>query len=476
MLLTTLLTLALGPAAPQGVAQSAPPTRVTQNSPAAPTRGIFGERLAPRGNGSSTGSQFAASLGGSLTVPGGPFVHVTGIPYHQIYQLSFGDPGTGWQESCVVGVPTTPSVNPPLLVMFHGYGVSEWDCYYNSPIFKLALERGWYVVAPLGAHQLNFGIPYSQANVEFVLDWAVSMFPVDPDRIYGVGFSMGGGGVMSYMARHLDPAHPRFAAVANHTGGVSIANTYWNSVPNTQVFGDPGMFQGSPAQHPFEYAQVSLIDLDASGSVIDPDTDMARNAEHIPVLNFTVDQEPLGYLRAQVLALTTWMQALGAQVTPLEVSGATHDWIHLDANVTLDFLRQHTVTTPRAGTHEVLADREAQWHHFYVYQDSPGAFTPFRWTMLDGLNRVVIDRTENLKRLVIDSASLGLHTSVETQVMFGTQDGLPEEITVTGFPNPPLSVSRGGQVTGAWSWDVTTQSVTLFESNATNYPLWRITP
>lgn len=476
MLLSTLLTLALGPALPQAPAPAARPSQATRNSPPPPARGIFGERLVPRGSGGSTGSQLAAVFGGSATRVGGPFVQVTGLPASQVYQLSFGDPGTGWQESCLVGVPSVPSLNPPLLVMFHGYGVSEWDCYINSPIFKLALERGWYVIAPLGAHQLNFGIPYSQVNIEFVLDWAMATFPVDPARVYGAGFSMGGGGMMSYMARHLDPAHPRFAAVVNHTGGVSIGNTYWNSVPNTQVFDDAAMFGGSPALHPFEYAQCSLIDLDSAGVVIDPLTDMARNAAHIPILDFTVDQEPLAYLRNQVLALHTWMQAFVNQESHLEVPGATHDWIHLDANLTLDFLRQHTLETPRAGTHEVLADREATWHHFYVYQDAPGAFTPFRWTMLDGLNRVVVDRTENLKRLVIDSASLGLHTTVETQVMFGTQDGLPEEITVTGYPNPPLSVTRGGQVTGAWSWDATSQSVTLFESDATNYPLWRITP
>ncbi|MCB9914984.1 MAG: hypothetical protein H6828_07525 [Planctomycetes bacterium] len=474
MLLSTLLTLALVPALPQGRPGTTAQRPPAPQAPAPPARGIHGELLtAPPGSGGSV----AATLGGSYTRVTGPVASVTAVPAYQVYQLSFNNPGTGWQESCLVGVPGTP-VAPaaPLLVMFHGYGVSELDCYLNTPIFKLALERGWYVVAPLGAHQYNFGIPYSQANVEYVLDWAMATFPVDAARVYGVGFSMGGGGVTSYMARHQDPAHARFAAVVNHTGGVSIGNTYWNSVPNTWVFDDVNMFGGSPALHPFEYAQCSLIDLDASGTVIDPSTDMARNAAHVPLLDFTVSQEPLAYLRAQVLALHGWMQAFTGLEQHVEVPGATHSWAWLDAHVALDFLRQHTLTPPRAGTHRVLADREAVWHHFFVYQDAPGAFTPFRWTMLDGLNRLVIDQTQNLKRIVVDHASLQLHTSVPAEVMFGTQDGLPEELTLSGYPIAPSSVTRGGLPTGAWSWDPVAQSVTLFESNATNYPLWRITP
>jgi hypothetical protein len=124
----------------------------------------------------------------------------------------------------------------------------------------------------------------------------------------------------------------------------------------------------------------------------------------------------------------------------------------------------------------VLADREARWHHFFVYQDAPGAFTPFRWTMIDALNRVAIDRTENLQRIVIDTESLGLSTLKPVEVMMGTQDGLPEQVTLDGFPQPPLSVTRNGVPTSSWSWDAVTQSVTIQEPSAGGYPLWRVTP
>lgn len=493
MLITTLLTLALAAPTPQGglptttTAQAPAPivgSRASRGGalpiqqpqvPSQPQGGSYGARLLRAG----PGAQFATIVGGSYTRIGGQTLAVGAIPTHHVTQVIFGNTGTAFEESALIGVPTQPLANAPLLVMFHSYGVSEWDCYLNSPLFKLALDRGWYVVAPLGAHELNFGVPYSQDNIEYVLDFMLANFPIDAQRVYGAGFSMGGGGVTSYMARHFDPGHARFAAVVNHMGGVSIANTYWNSPPDQSILGHPQMFQGSPAQFPFAYSQASMIDLDhLDGTTINPNTDMARNAAHIPLLNFTVSQDPLAYLRAQVLALSTWMHTppLSSVETHLEVIGTTHDWIHLDAVIALDFLRVHTLSTPRAGTHRVLADREAAWHHFYVYQDAPGAFTPFRWAMIDGLNRVVIDETQNLQRIVIDSASLGLHTAVPTEVMFGTQDGLPEEITLSGYPNMPLSVTRNGQVTNAWTYDAIAQSVTLMETNATNYPLWIVTP
>ncbi len=490
MLISLLFSLTLSAPAPQAPATTGPQQAVNVTkvrgqaraasrgwqAPPIPQRGIYGERL--RGTGGRVrggGGRISSVLGGAFTPVGNPGASVTAVPAPNVTQLTFTDPGTGWQESCLVGVPGSPLPNAPLLVMFHSYGVTEWDCYLNTNIFQLALERGWYVIAPLSAHKYNFGIAYSQVNTEYVIDWMMATFPVDPSRVYGVGFSMGGGGVMSYMARHLDPAHARFAAVVNHTGGTSIANTYWNS-SDTSLLDDQAMFGGSPATKPFEYSQASVVDIDFSTSAVDPATDLARNAAHVPILNFTATQDPLAYLLVQMVALQTWMEAFSGVVTRLEAIDTIHDWSTLDIYTTLDFLEQHTLQVPRAGTHRILADREAQWQHFYVYQDVPGAFTPFRWTMLDWLNRIVIDQTENLQRIVINSASIGLDTSSVTEVMFGTQDGSAEEITLTGYAIQPLSVVRNGQATNSWSWDAVTQSVTLSEVNSAAYPLWKITP
>ena len=108
-----------------------------------------------------------------------------------------------------------------------------------------------------------------------MLDWIGAKCRVDRTRIYGVGFSMGGGSVTSYAARHLDPARAMFAAVVDHTGGVALRNTYASepddadSDDNTPQVGDnlevPDILDGwygAPATHLFGYQRCSTIDMD----------------------------------------------------------------------------------------------------------------------------------------------------------------------------------------------------------------------
>lgn len=482
MLIPALLTLAAAPALPQAASrpgrapapiQQGVPTQTRSNRrsrPPLPQRGVFGEDL-------PEGDNVEEILGGRLTTGWGPFASASATPRRAIFQLRFEDPGTGWQESILLGIPPSPLPSPPLLVMFHGYGVSEWDCYYNTSIMKDAMRRGWYVVAPLGAHQLNYGITYSQQNVEFVLDWMLSWSGVDPSRIYGIGFSMGGGGMASYAARHLDPDHARFAAMVNHTGSVSLSHLH-STVLNPAVLEDPQMFGGPPSQFPFEYAQCSMFDLDDLTLTIDPNTDMARNVVNIPVLDVVASNEPPATmnLRTQTLSMHNWMGILGGIETLLQPIASQHSWLTLDPTVALDFLEQHTLSVPVTGTHKVLADRDGGWHHFVVYQTTAGAFTPFRWTMLPSLNRIAIDKTQNLHRIAVDSAALGLDTTRTVQVMFGTSDGTSEVITLTDYPQPPTAVRRAAAPTTNYWWDAQSETLTLYEYSAANYPLWTITP
>jgi pimeloyl-ACP methyl ester carboxylesterase len=421
------------------------------------------------------GTSAAGSLGGAFSTGGGKFASSAPSGTPGVWQITFGDPGTGWQESFLLGIPPVPLSPAPLLVMFHSFSVSEWDCYYNTPLMKDAMIRGWYVVAPLGAHQLNYGITYSQTNVEVVLDWIDEFFPVDRSRVYGVGFSMGGGAAASYAARHLDPDHLRFAAVVNHTGSVSLSHTYW-SVNDPWVFDDPIMFGGSPTTYPFDYARSSMFDLALDGVTVDPDTDMAGNLVHVPLLDVAATEDPIQYLRTQTRGLHEWMGTLGGIETFEEPDFSVHDWTTLDSQGALDFLEAQTLTTPTEGVHSVLADRDGGWHHFYVYQDRAGAFTPFRFAVDSALNQLVIDETKNLQRLVVDPAALSLDSEQDLVLVFGTQDGRMETMTLTGYPSPPSQVLRDGNPSGNYIWEAVGETLTLYEYDASSYPAWTIVP
>jgi len=435
-----------------------------------PARGIYGERLGPGGSG-------MGALGGAASSGSGPFATAapTGTP--GIWHITFDDPGTGWKERFLLAVPAVPLTPAPLLVMFHGYSATEWDSYYNTPIMKDAMKRGWYVAAPLGAHNVNYGITYAQANIEVVLDWIDQLFWVDHDRVYGLGFSMGGGAAASYAARHLDPDHLRFAALVNHTGSTSLSHTYW-SVTNHDLFDMPEMFGGSPTLYPFEYARCSVMDLALDGVTVDPATDMAHNLAHIPTLDVVASNEPSAtyYLRTQTLALHDWLGILGGIETLLEPIAFEHVWGTLDSQTALNFLESHTLAVPGEGMHTLLADRDGAWHHFQVFQHQAGEFTPFRFSMSEALNQIVIDQTDNLQRLVIDTDSIGLDTSLLLKVILGSQSGQMQTITVPGYPVSPSQVTRNGLITGNYLWDPIGDSVTIYEYDASTYPLWQIIP
>ena len=82
----------------------------------------------------------------------------------------------------------------PVLTLFHGYGEHLRDTVLRTDLVDEAMSRGWLVFAPLGAHEFNYGIDYAQDNIERAFEFIGARLPLDLDRIYGVGFSMGGRG------------------------------------------------------------------------------------------------------------------------------------------------------------------------------------------------------------------------------------------------------------------------------------------
>src|SRR6185503_13512505 len=148
-------------------------------------------------------------------------VPVAGEP--GLYDVTLNNTGSGYEERFLLQVPLVATSTPaPMLVVFHKFGVSHWDAFYNTSFITEARNRGWYLVAPLGASGVSFGSIESQVNTRAALEIVTELYNVDKTRVYGVGFSMGGGNVVSYAARNLDPQRIMFAAICDHTGGISL--------------------------------------------------------------------------------------------------------------------------------------------------------------------------------------------------------------------------------------------------------------
>src|SRR5262245_20738920 len=171
----------------------------------------------------STAASAQAVLQGQRPVAIGPQLH-------QDVDITITLPdGTQAIERITYQTPAIQSYPPvlkPLVVAFHGYSQTQNSVHLASQIDEEVGARGWYYQAPLGKNQWDHGTREAQAHVKGAIQWMIDHFPVDPQRIYGVGFSMGGGFALSYAGLHQDPAEPRFAAIVDHTGTIPQIGAY----------------------------------------------------------------------------------------------------------------------------------------------------------------------------------------------------------------------------------------------------------
>jgi pimeloyl-ACP methyl ester carboxylesterase len=468
------VTLLLAATALMGLAAPASAQRRAPRTPDAPLRGVDGDLL-------GTQHTFVSSVGGQIAPPLGGWPYALPIG-NRVYRVGLGATGTAWRERMVVGLPDQIPGPLPVLVLFHAYGEEPEHTVANTDYMEAARKRGWLVVAPLGAHKYNFGIDYAQENTQAALEFLAQYFPLDLDRVYGVGFSMGGGWMASFAARHTGEDHLRFAALVNHTGSTSVSHVHASAV-NTTLLQSPLMFGGSPAAQSFRYSTASAMDLIAATGEVDQDTDLLRNIAHVPVRTWTCLADPLAYLVQQseefdaqrVVRGGTSDYTAGFSATP----GLQHSWRTLDEDAVLDWLETHTLTLPNGSTlTKVLADRDARFQHFAVTQRTAGSFTPFDWAVAPAVNRAYVIRASNLGDLRFDPQDLGLDPASAggLELVFNEKDGLPATVTLEDM-DPPTTIHLNGVATTGWSYDAAARTLTLdYAPTGMSAISWRVLP
>lgn len=101
----------------------------------------------------------------------------------------------------------------PLLVVLHGKGANQNAWFDHTPVKEAAETRGYLVAAPYGRGDWFYRGPAEQ-DVLDILREVSDRFPVDPDRVYLTGHSMGGWGTWWLGLRHPD----LFAAICPMAG------------------------------------------------------------------------------------------------------------------------------------------------------------------------------------------------------------------------------------------------------------------
>ncbi|MFT5200280.1 MAG: putative esterase [Planctomycetota bacterium] len=426
--------------------------------------GIYGEDL---------GEESFGALGGTPSSMRSGANQIIGVS-RGLYKVTLGNTHTNWEEEFLIGIPDGPIGRAPLLVLFHGYGETPTDLLESTDYFTKARARGWYVIAPLGAHKFNFGIEYSQRNVEQALNWVASVLPIDVERLYGVGFSMGGGGVTSYAARHQDRYTGRFAAVVNHTGTTSLPHGYALS-NDTSLFDSELMFGGGPDSFGFDYLRASTFDLDPVDGTIDQETDMIRNLTSTPVRTFAALSDPVEYLLTQCDQFDNQLALRGGVGDSLRGSDAVHDWNTMDEDATLDWLTHYKLGMPEPlRNHLILADRSGRWHGFSVLTRDDRQFTPFTYHVDPRANRLYILGAKNMRSISVNPRLIGLNPDRALEFVFGSSDIDTTTLILRGVTHAPIDVERNTEGSSQWMYDPNLGRVLMAEPASAGVSNWRV--
>ncbi|MFT5154300.1 MAG: protocatechuate 3,4-dioxygenase beta subunit, partial [Planctomycetota bacterium] len=344
--------------------------------------------------------------------------------------------------------------------------------------------------------QETFSSPNSQATISEDIRRVLQDFAIDTDRIYGFGFSIGGGAVTNYAARYLDPDPEKgmFAAVANHTGSVSTGHTYFKET-NDDI--DPPydtpdflnyLFGGDPNFVPFSYVQASTIDLGDVSGLVNPANSTAWNLRHIPMQVWYRTTDPLTYLVDQTLAFidfTSGVVGASVLVRAVDVGPSSHTWFTMREQGVCDFFEGKVLTLPSVA--KTLADRDATFFYFDVEQVTSGSMTPFTWLVDAGANSLQFSDVENMGRTSVDTLDSGLSPSLPYSIQLQSDDSMPFDIVMKDMGLAPYQVLLDGVPvqqdvcggSGGWCFDFLESTVTFPGSlvpSDTSAHLWEVLP
>jgi predicted esterase len=441
--------------------------------------------------------QWSASTGlGAVKVPlPGQFgwTHIVGLDFQArvvpsvstdptieviVYPPASGHPTKA--ERLTVQFPMNPGAirgSGAMVLGFHSYGVSEKDIFVNTQLPQLCAQRGWLLVAPYGLYDTHYGNLPSQRSLDKVLELVDLFFDWDPERIYGVGFSMGGGAATSYGMRRQAEGRLRLAGVVNHTGTVDLIGTYLDgSLALKQLMADSAHFGAAPGtpDADFEYERVSPAIL--SGGVVDPARASVRNLSHVPIYYHVNTNDPQINLVNDNLALAAYLQGEGANVNLVTTSGPLqHAWSTMDLVAALDWIDQFKKPDLPCDA-VVFADEESAYFHTFVRSKPTKRIAHYAVSCDQAVGVVEVTGTRDLDSLVLRLDGMGFAAGHFLTGIWSAVDGTGDELVLTGYASAPSQVLFGGKVTTAWSYDPILGEVSLQLPPSAGPVIWSVTP
>ena len=364
--------------------------------------------------------------------------------------LPAGPGGTGTDKSEIFKYQVPGSYDEggppvPMVIAYHGFGSSAASVAAATTIDEEANARGWLYIAPTGIDDVLFGSPICQQNVEAAIQWMLDNFNVDPDRLYMVGFSMGGGVSANFAARRRDPDGMMIAALGIVSGTFDWTLLWSISLPAGKlILENPYNFKGKPFGFPFEYQQASTLHFtDATypplPGVLDPTRSMGSNLGSVPTYVTWDVNDTLPDVLAEEAVFVGLMAGLGGTLVSKPVSGTpapTHSWAVLDEADLFEFFDGKSVDrTP--DIFEALLDQSGRVSWVEVTQRFTGTFSRVTGVAIPALRTLTAQDVQNAKVLATQVEMAGITGPADVHVAVASDDAYGFNLQINNLSAPP---------------------------------------
>ncbi len=378
----------------------------------------------------------------------------------------------------------------PLVVAYHGFGQSAQSVHLNSTVDDEADARGWLYLSVTGIDDQLFGTAAVQENVRAAILWMIANFNVDEDKIYGVGFSLGGGVMANMASRFRDPEDIMFASVASVSGAYDNTASYNLGDPALQAWLEqPFNYGGPPTTVPFSYRRTSALYFDPAtyppipGTLLGAES-MGTGLHTTPVYAvwdiFDGTNGP-----KQNPQLNIYVESLGGTVDdhPI-ISGiqppGNHSWTVLDEVEMFDYFDGKSTDRWPSDVYS-LVDRDTAVSFFHFNTEEVEEFGTIEAHANPGLGSLVIANVFNATDVIVDVTEAGLDGIWPLRVTVTNPDirGIP--VVLGGFDLPPsyvLKVSDGTLFEGvetdpvAGTMRLPVPALTMIDVEIHHDPLW----
>lgn len=348
-----------------------------------------------------------------------------------------------------------PELDPiPLVIAYHGFGQSANSVAVLSTVDDECYERGWAYFAPTGMDDKLFGSAPSIQNVEAALNWMLTHFNIDPDRIYMVGFSMGGGITANFAARHRDPDGTMIAAIGIVAGTFdwTMSWTLGNQTVKN-LMQHPLGFGGPPtnALYKFGYQKASAMYYSTNqypplSHFLQPvpTSSLASNLSTIPTYMIWDTFDPLMEVQQQEAQFRNLVQSLGGvldyntttgTLDPITGNPSPHSWGALDEDDLFDFFASKVADRTPDTFHALMADSgQVSW--MQVNKNVTDDFTIVDGNSDDNDPYVHVSNVTNATTVHLDLSVMGFPAGEPVHVNASAASG-DYSLRLTGFGDPP---------------------------------------